>query len=622
MFAKTCFCFILLASKVVDGISNTNDAANLSVPQGFPVTWYGDEYNHTDCQIVSQIPSYLDGYFFCETGASYGDQNNPYGQKLIHMFDGISAVGLFDINPFQSTFSGAYYPTESYKVWDLYSRDMTQSTVGWLTNFSPWNNSRKHLFDSILLSDMHYNNGQPNVDFWKIGHTIVTGTEAYGLGLTFDVPTLTDFKPYPFNESNNYFGPGGDPDVHYLPIHMAIHERTDLATGLLWNSVFALKQTAGTTNIELHELVYNVDPNGNRVIVGDYKYAFNESQCDFHTGIYSGNASTLPGYMHSTTSTENYFIMPLTSMVFNPCTFSPFRPIAGLKDIIWDPSPPNNSWAVYQLNLGVNMRFLLYDKRDGSFRMINHNFPYFITHQFNAYEVNDTMLYVDMVVFDDSDYSGLELETLLNVSSIDQVPGSHLYRFTIDLLTNKTTNTSLLPVDNLPLEFPQFNHHYEGLKYRWSYLLYGGYIKNSSIWKIDVDDATGANNLIWNAGFDISLSEPYFVARPDATSEDDGVLVVRGLDVSINKTRVFVVDALTMTKIGEIIAPEVVPFGFHNRYYSKADLNLPPTPPITPITCTTEMQPATTTAAATIVQTVNFITLLMMISCFVRFSFL
>lgn len=571
------------------------------VPQGFPVAWYGDAYNQSNCETVKPIPTFLDGYFFCQTTASYGDQNDETGQKLIHMFDGISALALFDLNPVECTFSAAYYPTKSYKIWDLYNRDMKRSTVAWRTAFSPWNNTEKVIFDKQLRG-MGYLELQPSVDFWKIGTNIVAGTEDYDLGLTFDVLTINDFRKYPFIENNTYFGNSGNSKVSYFPIHMPIHERTDLATGLIWNSVFSIKRHKLQLKNEFVELIFTVDPDGYRDIIAEFDgYSFEDSKCNRKTGVYSGDPTTLPRYMHSTTSTENYLILPLTSNVFNPCLFSLFHPIAGDKDVIWDPNPPNDTWRIYEFNDKANLHFLLYDKRDGTFRTIFHGYPQFVSHQINAYEVNETTIYADMITYDNNPYSGLNPEDLSHISIQDfSNLAAHLYRFTIDLVTNTSTNISLVPENPVALEYTQFNHKFEGLRYKWGYGLYGGYARNSSIWKIDVDEHSGENNLIFYESFDISLGEPYFVARPEAVSEDDGVLLVRGLDVSLNKSRVFIVDALSMKKIGEIIAPDIVPFGFHNRYYSKADLNLPPTPPLTPpTTCTTEIPPATTSSVAT-----------------------
>jgi fructose 1,6-bisphosphatase len=37
--------------------------------------------------------------------------------------------------------------------------------------------------------------------------------------------------------------------------------------------------------------------------------------------FFTGDKSLLPGYVHSITSTENFVIMPITSLLINPCKF-------------------------------------------------------------------------------------------------------------------------------------------------------------------------------------------------------------------------------------------------------------------------------------------------------------
>lgn len=37
--------------------------------------------------------------------------------------------------------------------------------------------------------------------------------------------------------------------------------------------------------------------------------------------VFLGDKALLPGYIHSITSTENYIILPITSLLINPCKF-------------------------------------------------------------------------------------------------------------------------------------------------------------------------------------------------------------------------------------------------------------------------------------------------------------
>uniref|UniRef100_A0A914DEE3 Carotenoid oxygenase n=1 Tax=Acrobeloides nanus TaxID=290746 RepID=A0A914DEE3_9BILA len=68
------------------------------------------------------------------------------------------------------------------------------------------------------------------------------------------------------------------------------------------------------------------------------------------------------------------------------------------------------------------------------------------------------------------------------------------------------------------------------------------------------------------------VHEPQFLARPDAVDEDDAQLII--------------IDAKTMTEIGNAEVPISIPFGFHNRFFSSASQSVATTttspPPSSP----------------------------------------
>ncbi|KAK5976236.1 hypothetical protein GCK32_016064, partial [Trichostrongylus colubriformis] len=92
---------------------------------------------------------------------------------------------------------------------------------------------------------------------------------------------------------------------------------------------------------------------------------------------------------------------------------------------------------------------------------------------------------------------------------------------------------------------------------------------------INVDEPSGSRNQELRADISLVLHEPWFVPKPDSRKEDDGVLLIRALDVVENKAMLLVIDAETMKEIGRAFVPISIPFGFHNRFYTKQDLGLP-----------------------------------------------
>ena len=133
----------------------------------------------------------------------------------------------------------------------------------------------------------------------------------------------------------------------------------------------------------------------------------------------------------------------------------------------------------------------------------------------------------------------------------------------------------LIPQETISAEFSQFNHAFEGRKYRYGYVVLNPYAAGSQIMKIDMDDPSGRGNKFFKAGPTIAVSEPWFVANPGSREEDDGVLLIRGLDTATKRTPLLVVNAKTMEEAGRAEAHTPVPFGFHNRFYFKKDLGIP-----------------------------------------------
>ncbi len=85
---------------------------------------------------------------------------------------------------------------------------------------------------------------------------------------------------------------------------------------------------------------------------------------------------------------------------------------------------------------------------------------------------------------------------------------------------------------------------------------------------------SGNSYKFFTAGPRVALAEPWFVSQPGATQEDQGIVVVRGLDIDLNKALVYLLDAHTMHLIYTTLAPASVPFGFHNRFYTRAQLGM------------------------------------------------
>ncbi|KAH7706031.1 Protein F49E10.2 a, partial [Aphelenchoides avenae] len=191
--------------------------------------------------------------------------------------------------------------------------------------------------------------------------------------------------------------------------------------------------------------------------------------------------------------------------------------------------------ADYDAN--VPMRFLLFNKEDRTWatkKPIELNTSMFITHQLNAYERSDGVVVADMIAYANDDPYDKYLRTDF-VMSHAYPSTAKVLRFTIDVATQQVTYDSLTPEAQISAEYPQINHAFDNRPYRWAYLVETPYAADNAILKINVDDPTGASNRRFKAESSLVLHEPWFVQRPNAHREDDGVLLVRALDVSIDR---------------------------------------------------------------------------------------
>uniref|UniRef100_A0A914YSE8 Uncharacterized protein n=1 Tax=Panagrolaimus superbus TaxID=310955 RepID=A0A914YSE8_9BILA len=589
---------VLLSSALLSIFGIVTSQSVNKVHLGFPEAWDGDKYRELYCP-SKNIPKFLDGYFLCQLSAAYGDLKGKPGTRLNHMIDAIGAIGAFHISNGQVVFSAQYYPSRPYKIWEFYDRNMTKASVPW-AGWSDYNLTAMARWEQVP-SNPDSARFHPNLDFWRVGNKVVAGTEApYWVGYEFDVRNLNKFKLFQFKEENGIFG---NPRPSMIPISMAIHERSD-HDGTIWGSFSAMN----FNEQRFYQGIFTVSPEGVRKVVGLYDYGVWDANACGKDDEYIGDKTLLPGYIHSITSTENYIILPITSLLINPCKFKE-PPMTNPK------SPIQNGglWGMDFYDM-VPMRFLVFNKKTGEFTTQKplEVFPsMFVTHQLNAFENPDGTLVADMVVYDSHDpyvkyfYTDF-LTTQLYPST------ARILRFNLDTKGSRVMYSYLVPQETIAADFPQINHGYEGRAYQWAYLVEHPFASDNTILKINVDDPAGSRNLKFKSDPSLVLHEPYFVARPDARREDDGVLVIRALDLSENKGVLLIVDAVTMTEIGRAYVPISIPFGFHNRFFSKKDLGLPegfhvnqfrPTVPATARTTPEQPIPLTNTKASTQKQT-------------------
>ncbi|KAJ8266256.1 hypothetical protein GJAV_G00128340 [Gymnothorax javanicus] len=297
-----------------------------------------------------------------------------------------------------------------------------------------------------------------------------------------------------------------------------------------------------------------------------------------------------PSYYHSFAMSQNYVVFieqPLKMDLFTIVT-SKLRGKALNEGIYWDPS--------------LDTVFHLINKRTGKPVSVTYRAKALANfHQINAVE-QDGFLLLDLCASDDggaiSNYliqnmrkSGEALDQLF-----ESLPRAFPRRFVLPLTVDDSApngqNLNTIPSsmatavkvaknevycthedlhsedlhDYGGLEFPQIYYaKFNTRPYRYFYGCGFKHLVGDSLLKMDLQ---GKKLKVWRQpGF--FPSEPVFVPSPDATEEDDGVILSVVLTPSQeNSTFLLVLDAKTFVELGRAEVPVNIPYGFHGVFNS------------------------------------------------------
>ncbi|XP_019719756.1 beta,beta-carotene 9',10'-oxygenase-like isoform X1 [Hippocampus comes] len=295
-----------------------------------------------------------------------------------------------------------------------------------------------------------------------------------------------------------------------------------------------------------------------------------------------------PSYYHSFAMSENYLVfieqpVKIDLMKILTCMM---RGKALCDAVYWDPK--------------VNTIMHLINKRTGKVSPMKYYAKAFANfHQINAFE-EDGFLMMDLCCFDDG--QALDIYFLQNLrksgEALDEVYNSMSRalprRFVLPLHVTddtpidqnlntrpsssarcfKTSSTMVfcqsedLHGDDLyqygGLEFPHINYErYNTRPYRYFYGCGFRHLFGDSLLKMDLNDKTFK---VWHQK-GLFPSEPVFVPSPDATEEDDGVILSVVLSPSQNKsTFLLVLNAKTFEELGRANVPVNMPYDFHGVF--------------------------------------------------------
>jgi beta,beta-carotene 9',10'-dioxygenase len=250
-----------------------------------------------------------------------------------------------------------------------------------------------------------------------------------------------------------------------------------------------------------------------------------------------------PAYMHSFGLTERWLVLAEFPFVVNPLSLA-----AGRRPFI-----ENFRWKP---ELGT--RFTLVDRSTGEALGGFETDACFAFHHVNAYEDGDEVV-VDLCLFEDATI--IEDFYLERLRAGKPVSTGALTRFRLRLDDRSVSRERLAEGD---LELPRINYgrcNERPHRYVWG----TGSGPEGWLERIVKVDVSNGGETSWSEP-DCFPGEPVFVAAPQASEEDDGVLLSVVLDGGRESSFLLVLDASDLSETARARVPHHIPFGFHGQF--------------------------------------------------------
>ncbi|MEV6170860.1 carotenoid oxygenase family protein [Streptomyces sp. NPDC051954] len=256
-----------------------------------------------------------------------------------------------------------------------------------------------------------------------------------------------------------------------------------------------------------------------------------------------------PGYMHSFAITGRYVVLAEFPLTVNPMSLLlSGRPF--IENYRWEPAQ--------------GTRFIVFDRREGTVRGVYETAACFAFHHINAWEDEEDRghLILDLCAYDDA--SAIDALYLDRLRAGRGVPVSYPTRYRIGLRSGRVGTERLA---DETMDLPRIDYaRCNGRPYRYAYGVSARDGRDDDFINqlVKVDVMTGGTRT-W-CEEDCYPGEPVFVPAPDATAEDEGVLLSVVLDAAAQSSSLLVLDAGTLDVLARAQAPHIVPLGFHGLF--------------------------------------------------------
>jgi carotenoid cleavage dioxygenase-like enzyme len=262
----------------------------------------------------------------------------------------------------------------------------------------------------------------------------------------------------------------------------------------------------------------------------------------------------LPVMIHDFTVSQHYaaFLITPTMLRFDLLA-------QGLPGVVWDEAALPHGSQVILMNRDTHQ--VTRHEIGGMFAP---------THYYNAYEEGDD------VVIDTHRIArlGNPADSAIPLSSHEWFPPAHPWQLRVNTGTGRVIQR---PISGLAGEFARINDAYVGVRHRYGYFVttrgLSDDIMTDGLAKHDY--GKDATVVVDGPDFLTSPSEPTFVPRSSAQTEDDGYLLTLWWNRETGLSELLIHNAADLTRhpVARVKLPARVPFGFHGNWADAAVLD-------------------------------------------------
>ncbi|XP_077994872.1 beta,beta-carotene 15,15'-dioxygenase-like [Glandiceps talaboti] len=483
--------------------------------------------------VKGNVPNWLNGSFLRNGPGLFEFGEDSYN----HVFDGMSLLHRFDIKDGKITYQSRFLRSDVYKK-NMAANRIVCTEFGTLAHPDPCKNIFKRLFSYFVPPLLEDN---CNISWFQLGDEYYVCTESTHI-------RKANPKDLETGPRDNY--------ANYVAVNTITSHPHRLRDGSVLNmgSSFGMRANYNIVKFEAAERGEDALKRGS--VLGSIPIRY----------------PLYPSYYHSFNISENYVIFLEQPLFLNVLKLAVSN-ITGtaLKDVLqYDP----RCSAIFHVAPQATGQPITVKYVSDAF---------FCFHHINAYEddghiVLDLCAHNDITIIESMSFSFLNKNVdghipievrryafPLNIDK-DTPVGENLVKLQYTTATavkreDGTVHVTGECVSEKGIELPVINYNaYNGRKYRYTY---GVSDTADSLVKIDLIDKSFKE---WKEE-NYHPSEPMFAPNPDATDEDDGVILANMM--SLYKDRpsyLIILDAKTWREVARAVSPVPLTFGMHGLW--------------------------------------------------------